>query len=74
MKLRVRCTFYVDVEVPDDPDYDPVFDLEENNCPHTGRVGAALDEVMRRCEAASTCWACTLGGKCEIVPGGPAEA
>lgn len=65
--IMVRCTFTIPVEVPDDPDYDAGFDIDENHCPGTGRVGAALDAVMAKHAAASTCWACTLNGVCKIV-------
>jgi len=70
MKLRVRCTFEIDVDVPDDEDYDAIFDIEDNHCPGTGIVGAALERVMADHEETRTCWACALGGKCQIVDGG----
>ncbi len=74
MKLRVKCTWLVDVDVPDDtsPD-DARFDIEENHCPGTGRVGAALDDAMRDAHARGVCWACNGGGTNEIVSGLPAE-
>lgn len=73
MKVKVKCTWTVEVEVPDDPEYDARFDLVENHCPGTGLVGAALDKAMREARAASVCWACNGDGKCEIVAGLPAE-
>lgn len=66
-KVKVRCSFVVEVEVPDDPDYDAQFDLEENHCPGTGVVGAAFDRAYLKGNAAGTCWACALSGKNEIV-------
>ncbi len=68
MIIKVRCSFVIDVEVPDDdPDYDVEFDIEDNHCPGTGRVGAALDAHIEKCDAEGFCWACNLKGKNEIV-------
>lgn len=67
MTIQVKCTFIIPVEVPDDPDYPLQFDIEENHCPGTGLVGAALMEHIAKHEEASTCWACALQGECEIV-------
>ncbi len=67
--VRVKCTFFVDVEVPSDWDDEVVeFVIEENNCPNTGPIGAAVDAVQRAHKAAGTCWACACGGANEIVP------
>ncbi len=66
-KILVRCTYGIEVEIPDDPDYDPHFDIEENHCPWTGRVGAAFDAAYEKASATNTCWACALNGKNEIV-------
>lgn len=65
-KLRIKCTVFVDVEVPDDPAYSAKFDIEENHCPGTGVVGAALEALITQHELAGTCWACP-DGTCEIV-------
>jgi len=65
VKVRVRCTYLVEVELPDDADVK--FIIEENGCPGTGAVGLALEETMKECDAASQCWACALGGKNEIL-------
>ncbi len=67
MKLLVECRFTIPVEVPDGPDYDAHFDIEENHCPGTGIVGSALDAHIKAHDAASTCWACALGGECKII-------
>jgi hypothetical protein len=70
-KVKVRCTFTIVVDVPvwatEESEYNPYFDLEENHCPGTGIVGSALDAHIARHEAASTCWACALQGKNEIL-------
>jgi hypothetical protein len=65
--VKVRCTFVIEVEIPDDPDYNVEFDLVENHCPGTGIVGAALEKYMKACEERSVCWACGLDGECELV-------
>ena len=67
--IRVRCTFVLDVEVPDHPDYDAQFDIEENHCPGTGSVGAALEAAIAFGREHGICWACPSGGKNEIVNG-----
>ncbi len=67
MKIKVWCSYTIEVDVPDAADYDAQFDIEENHCPGTGRVGAAFEAHKARCDAASVCWACGLDGKNEIV-------
>lgn len=65
--VRVRCTFELDVKVPSDWDDDQIrFDIEENHCPGTGIVGAALDALIADADRTKTCWACPRG-KNEIV-------
>lgn len=66
-KIKVRCTYEIEVEVPDNPSYDAHWDIEENHCPGTGIVGAAFDAHFKACEAKQVCWACTLKGSNEIV-------
>jgi hypothetical protein len=63
--VRVRCSFEIDVEVPAVDNLD--FDIEDNGCPATGVVGAALRRHIEKHEADGTCWACALQGKNEIV-------
>jgi len=65
--IHIRCTFVIPVEVPDDPEYNATFDIEENHCPATGLVGRAIDRHIEKCDEAGVCWACTLGGTNEIV-------
>ena len=43
-KVKVQCTLVVEVEVPDDAD--PHFIFEDNGCPGTGVVGAAIDAAI----------------------------
>lgn len=67
-KIKVKVTFTIPVEVPDDVEgYDEVFDIEENHCPGTGIVGMAIDQHIKEFGKNSMCWACALDGKCEIV-------
>lgn len=65
--IYVRCTFTIPVEVPVDPEYNAKFDIEENHCPGTGRVVAALDKLREQFDSESVCWACNLDGKNEII-------
>jgi hypothetical protein len=67
MKVQVQCQFTIEVDAPDDPEYDARFDIEDNHCPGTGVVWTALSRHMDECEAAHICWACALGGKNKIV-------
>lgn len=65
--IIVRCTFDLPVEVPESDDYDEIFDIEENHCPGTGRVGAVIDALIKEHDENHTCWACAVQGKCEII-------
>ena len=65
--IWVKCSYIVPVEIPDDDGYDEDFDIVENHCPGTGRVGQVFYEVMEYCDEDSTCWACLLLGENEIV-------
>lgn len=68
MKVYVKCTFIIPVEVSDDWTPEDIhFQIEENSCPGTGLVGAALTEIIETNEQQSTCWACNHGGKNELV-------
>lgn len=65
--VQVKCTFTIPVEIPDDPDFDAHFYIEENHCVGTGNTGLALEELMAKADQEGFCWACYLGSKCEIV-------
>lgn len=65
MKLKVKCTVYVEVELPDDADAS--FMIEDNGCPGTGVVGAEIMRLIEHHEESRTCWACAAQGKNEIV-------
>jgi hypothetical protein len=71
MIVRLKATFYLDVEVPDDPNYNAEFDLVENHCLDTGLPGKALRELMAKHDALGTCWACASGAELRIVPNAP---
>lgn len=65
--ILVRCTVDVPVQVPDNEEYDVNFDIEENHCPGTGLVGAAIDALIKKHDEESTCWACSLNGSNTII-------
>lgn len=66
--VRVRCTFEIDVPVPDDWDDEMIhFDIEENHCPGTGLVGGALEDAIEDGDKRGLCWACARSGKNEIL-------
>ena len=67
MKQIIKVTLYVPVDLPDDEDYNASYDIEENHCPGTGIVGAAIQKMIDECEEKSTCWACSLNGTNEII-------
>lgn len=66
-RIKVRCSYLLEIDVPDDPEYDAVFDIEENHCPGTGIVGAAFEKVRAECDAKRICWACRLQGENKII-------
>lgn len=65
MKVRVRCSFEVEIDVEDD--VDPFFYIEDNGCPGTGPVGAAIDELIETASDNNTCWACGRNGENRII-------
>lgn len=65
--IYVRCSFVIPIEIPDDPEYNAEFDIEENHCPGTGIVGRAVDAAIAKGDEEGYCWACMFGGKNEIV-------
>lgn len=61
VKVKVRCTFDVEVEVPDDWDDGLIrFDIEENSCPNTHGVGSVVNPIIEAGMENGTCWACAL--------------
>lgn len=58
MKVRVRCSFTLEVDLPED--------YEFGDCWYTGRLGAAFDEAMRHAERSRTC-PCNLDCECKII-------
>lgn len=68
MKVKVRITAVLEVDLGEvDEDFSPYFQVEENGCPGTGAVGAALLAAIAEGERTSTCWACAHEGKNEII-------
>lgn len=73
MIIKVQVTLIVPVEIPDDPDYDMHFDIEENHCPGTGRVGAAIEKTIEECSENFVCWGHRLQGENKILLDEPGE-
>ncbi len=64
MKLVVRCTFEVEVDVLDSyrDDLDLLqFMIHDNSCPGTGSVGRAIEEAIELGHETGKCWACPTG-------------
>lgn len=72
MKVRVRATIVLDVDVLGDDRDLAQFMIEENSCPGTGAVGSALEAAILQGHESGTCWACP-DGKNEILTFEPAE-
>lgn len=66
-KVRIMCTFFVEVELDEEEYQRRHFIVEDNGCPGTGAVGAVLYKVMDETEEQGICWACKLGGSNVIV-------
>ena len=67
--IKVKVELTIPVEIPtkeEDPNYDPVFDIEENHCPNTGIVGDTLDKIIKEFNEKHLCWACAFEGKNSI--------
>jgi hypothetical protein len=72
MKLTVQCTLEVEIEVPDEhyPDHDQLrWQIEENQCPGTMWMGAAIKKAIKHGDENGTCWACALQGENKIIKG-----
>ncbi len=70
MTVKVRCTYVIEVDLPDDyaaDEHELRFRIEENGCPGTGVVGAEFDKVYQEGEAGSWCWACNLQGENKVI-------
>lgn len=67
MIVRIRCTFEIDVEIPESARHNLEFIIEDNGCPGTGSVGAAVEAMIAHHESQSTCWACACRGENKIL-------
>lgn len=65
MKVKVKASVIVEVDLPDD--IDPFFCLEENGCPGTDVVGAEIISAINYGDSESVCWACNLQGENKIL-------
>jgi len=66
-KVKVMCTFFVEVELDEDEYKRRHFIIEDNGCPGTGVVWHELNKVMDECDEQGICWACMLGGQNRII-------
>lgn len=67
-KVKVQCALTVEIEVPSGwTDEDIRFSVEENSCPGTQIVGAAIEAAIRRGKENGVCWACSLQGTNKII-------
>jgi len=68
MKIaKVKCTLIVEVEFPDDWTEEQIrFDVEDNSCPGTHAVRAAIKKAIEHGEENGVCWACNLKGTNEL--------
>lgn len=69
MKVLVKCTLMVPVEVPDHwkEDNHYLFAIEDNGCPGTSFVGTAIQDMITHCDDKNICWACNFQGENEVV-------
>lgn len=69
MKALVECTLKVEVDIGtfDGDEDDLRYLIEGHWCPGTGSVGAAIDAVIEKHNATSTCWACALSGNNKLL-------
>jgi len=70
MEILVEVKLFVPIEIPDDPEYDMHFDIEENHCPGTGIVGVAIIKMIEECKRKNVCWACNFRGENKIITSG----
>jgi hypothetical protein len=63
----IRVSLDVPVEMPEDWDGNPEFYFEENGCPGTGMVGAAIEAAIESGHRDSVCWACNMNGNNKII-------
>ncbi len=69
-RVKVLCSFFVEVEMTDDEYARRHFIIEDNGCPGTGVVGAAFEKAVEEHDEAGACWACALNGQNRIVHDG----
>lgn len=68
IKVDVLISAVVTVEYSDDTDDHTIqFDIEENHCPGTGRVGSAVDKMIEEHETTGHCAWCNHQGTNKIM-------
>ena len=66
-RVRVLCSYIVEVEMSDEDYARRHFDIEDNGCPGTGVIGAILYKALEQSEEDGFCWACKLSGQNRII-------
>ena len=67
LRVKVKCTFFIEFDFPREYEDSLFFQIEENSCPGTGFVWGTPRQVIEKHDKNSTCWACALHGENKIV-------
>lgn len=69
MKVKVRCSYELEIELPDTDEWTEdgnrliFFHIEENNCPGTGPTGGELYRMLDEAEETGNCCFCGRNGE-----------
>lgn len=66
-RVKVLCSYVVEVELSDEDYERRHFIIEDNGCPGTGSVGAELDKMLEWSKTSGCCWACKASGQNRII-------
>jgi len=76
-KVKVRCSYEVEIEVPDEwvEDGHVFYYVEEHECPGTGLIGEQLYEMLDAGERDGICCFCGRNGENKVleINGKPVE-
>ena len=67
MKVLVRVTLVVELNLDESYRENLDWTIEENSCPGTGVVGSAIDSAIAYGKDNCFCWACNLKGENKII-------
>lgn len=68
MKVKVRASVIVEIDLPDEWDKGQIlFHVEMNGCPGVHEVGSKIEEEMTGSKLAGVCWACNLEGDNKVL-------